>query len=549
MGQKITISELAIKVRLDSKSATAGLKNLERKLKTFQHYINSQLNTEKMKTAALHAQINAKGRSLALQKKLNRESKKGVNYARQTANLIKGAMVGTVAFRFISGIRDIIQDITMSGMGVNQSTASLNAAVGASKPASGMDQKEVMAMSERQRKFALGTAKKYGQNVAGGTAQYAKFFAAASGNLGEEGVMHMYTSLSKLGVVYGMTGEKMERAMTAFTQMASKNQVMAEELKQQLGDVLPGAMEIFARALTKTAKFGVVDVKKLYELMEDGKIIASEVFTAVGDEMSRMAEANGALDAAMATTAAKWNVMKSTATIFKTSALNQFNVTLGSIVTKITTLFEGRGLAAALGQMIDKGMLVFEGRFDKIIEQVSNFEKDFEAAVGNEAKMDVIDKFFTTDGELMTSIKDMLLTTLNDVATFFGEALAGVLNSLTLDNLKGFVDTMILVVGAIMDGVLDGFSIFGAKEKGQPMYRPDYSTDGKGDSRSVASIISQEKTNSLFNKMDRQNAKKTGDVTVVNHLTVKTEELVEAQNTIALGVTEAMANLPYGRGG
>ncbi len=64
-----------------------------------------------------------------------------------------------------------------------------------------------------------------------------------------------------------MSADKVDRVNYAFAQMASKGQVMSEELKGQLGDVLPGAMGIFAKA----AGFEGTDaIQKFSKALEEG---------------------------------------------------------------------------------------------------------------------------------------------------------------------------------------------------------------------------------------------------------------------------------------
>ena len=61
-----------------------------------------------------------------------------------------------------------------------------------------------------------------------------------------------------------------ERAFTALTQMMSKGTVNAEELKQQLGDALPGAVTYAAQAMGKTTA-------ELQKMMESGQLLAKDL--------------------------------------------------------------------------------------------------------------------------------------------------------------------------------------------------------------------------------------------------------------------------------
>ena len=81
-------------------------------------------------------------------------------------------------------------------------------------------------------------------------------------------VRDLFTGVSKAAATFGMSADKIDRVNYAFAQMASKGQVMSEELKGQLGDVLPGAMAIFAQA----AGFkGPEAISKFSAALEDGR--------------------------------------------------------------------------------------------------------------------------------------------------------------------------------------------------------------------------------------------------------------------------------------
>jgi len=64
----------------------------------------------------------------------------------------------------------------------------------------------------------------------------------------------LFTGISAATAALQLTPDRAERVIYAFGQMASKGQVMSEELKGQLGDVLPGAVAIFAKAAGKSVQ-------------------------------------------------------------------------------------------------------------------------------------------------------------------------------------------------------------------------------------------------------------------------------------------------------
>lgn len=74
----------------------------------------------------------------------------------------------------------------------------------------------------------------------------------------------LFTGISKAAATFGMSKEQVDRVTYAFSQMASKGQVMAEELRGQLGDVLPGSLALFAQAAQ-------MSIPEFTKAMEDGR--------------------------------------------------------------------------------------------------------------------------------------------------------------------------------------------------------------------------------------------------------------------------------------
>lgn len=82
---------------------------------------------------------------------------------------------------------------------------------------------------------------------------FSKFAAAARGtSLQGEETMRIFTAFSKAATVLGLSADDTQGIFLALTQMISKGRVQAEELRGQLGERLPGALNIAARALGVT---------------------------------------------------------------------------------------------------------------------------------------------------------------------------------------------------------------------------------------------------------------------------------------------------------
>jgi len=73
----------------------------------------------------------------------------------------------------------------------------------------------------------------------------------------------LFEGISKATATFGLSADKVDRVNYAFAQMASKGQIMSEELKGQLGDVLPGSLALFARAAQ-------MSIPEFSQAMEDG---------------------------------------------------------------------------------------------------------------------------------------------------------------------------------------------------------------------------------------------------------------------------------------
>ena len=116
--------------------------------------------------------------------------------------------------------------------------------------------------------FILDIVDKYNTPLQSARDGFVKLYASMqpAGFSGDE-IRDLFLGISQTAATFGMSAEKVDRVNYAFAQMASKGQVMSEELKGQLGDVLPGAMAIFAEA----AGFkGPEAITKFSKALEDG---------------------------------------------------------------------------------------------------------------------------------------------------------------------------------------------------------------------------------------------------------------------------------------
>lgn len=100
---------------------------------------------------------------------------------------------------------------------------------------------------------------------------YKNFYSAATGvGFGKGAIQGMFSDVLVAGRGIGANQQQIGAVLLALEQMLSKGKVLAQELRLQMGNALPGAFEIAARAMGVTTA-------KLDEMMRKGEL-ASSVF-------------------------------------------------------------------------------------------------------------------------------------------------------------------------------------------------------------------------------------------------------------------------------
>ena len=130
-------------------------------------------------------------------------------------------------------------------------------------------------------RFASGEARRLGLDLRATAKSYAQFAAAAKGtNL--EGAMSdkVFRSVAQAAAVLQLSADDTRGALRALEQMISKGNVQAEELRQQLGERLPGAFQYAARAMGVTTQ-------ELNDMLENGEVLADELLPKLADELDR----------------------------------------------------------------------------------------------------------------------------------------------------------------------------------------------------------------------------------------------------------------------
>lgn len=137
--------------------------------------------------------------------------------------------------------------------------------------------------------YVKGLSNEYGQDLVTLISNFAKFTAAAKGtSLGLEDQKLVYESLVRASATYHLSADKTNDVMNAVVQMMSKGKIVAEELRRQLGNNLPGAFNIMAAAVG-------VSTSELDKMMANGELLADKYLPKFAEQLNRIT-ANASFD-------------------------------------------------------------------------------------------------------------------------------------------------------------------------------------------------------------------------------------------------------------
>lgn len=140
----------------------------------------------------------------------------------------------------------------------------------------------------RAQRFLREIAKDYGGDIQNLNKLYSQFYVNAKGKLERPEIEKVFASISKSAGFMGLSVQQQERAFLALNQMMSKGTVQAEELRGQLAEALPGAVQAMSRAYQKLHPELKVTEESFLKLMKDGKIISAQVLPEMVVELEKM---------------------------------------------------------------------------------------------------------------------------------------------------------------------------------------------------------------------------------------------------------------------
>lgn len=204
--------------------------------------------------------------------------------------------------------------------------------------------------SPQVKKFIQDLTQITGMDTTETQAQFASFGASATTTMGLEGSEELFKNLTGYARLMGRSDEQIQRALTAVSQMASKGQVMAEELKGQLSEALPGATQAFAKALGLTEK-------QLFDKMKNGDVKASDALPKFAKELGSQIDSRGGWKAIQDSTQTMLGNLKNTWNNSLTDIFRGSENGLQDFTRSLTTLLNalggsGKSLGESLGSLM-----------------------------------------------------------------------------------------------------------------------------------------------------------------------------------------------------
>lgn len=190
--------------------------------------------------------------------------------------------------------------------------------------------------STQVKKFIQDLTQITGMDTTETQAQFASFGASAKNTMGLEGAEELFKNLTGYARLMGRSDEQIQRALTAVSQMASKGQVMAEELKGQLSEALPGATQAFAKALGLTEK-------QLFDKMKNGDVKASDALPKFAKELGSQINSRGGWKAIQDSTQTMLGNLKNTWNNSLTDIFRGSEDGLQDFTRSLTTLLNSLG--------------------------------------------------------------------------------------------------------------------------------------------------------------------------------------------------------------
>jgi len=239
--------ELALRIRADLNSALRGLDQME-------------------------GGVDKTGRSM------RRAAASSETFTRSVARLVSGDLIARGITSIARAARQLALDSVRTGFEMRSLEIAMSTAAGGAR------------LAEQAFAFVDAEANRLGLDLLTLEQGFLRITAAAKGtNLEGQATRDIFIAIAETSRVLGLSAVEQRQALRAIEQMISKGKVSAEELRGQLGEVLPAIFATAARAYGETtAEFD--------KLLATGKVLTTDLLPPLAAELRRLYSA-GATEA------------------------------------------------------------------------------------------------------------------------------------------------------------------------------------------------------------------------------------------------------------
>jgi len=183
-------------------------------------------------------------------------------------NNISFAQIGIAAAAVTAGLALMSREIVKAGVAADSLNRSFDAIFGSQSAAT------------MQMEYVNEIAKELGLSLTVLENDYKNISAAARDTALEgTGVRKIFRAVAEASAVLGLSADDTSGTLRALSQMISKGTVQAEELRGQLGERLPGAFQLAAKAMGVTTR-------QLGKMLEQGQVLASDLLPKLADVLT-----------------------------------------------------------------------------------------------------------------------------------------------------------------------------------------------------------------------------------------------------------------------
>lgn len=259
--------------------------------------MNATISASVASANAATAAVNALAAAQARQAAAGQQNAAAQNQqAAANGNLLGGLVRLAAGYISIQTAFNFTKDAIAQSIAIENLTNTMTATSGSAKQAAS------------DLAFLRAEAQRIGVNFLGSAQEFVKFAVAVdAAGMSSQFARDTFTALAESSRRMGLTNQQQASTFLALEQMISKGTVSAQELRLQLGNALPGALQIAARSMGLTTK-------ELMKLVESGNLASTEFLpkfiTQLQKELPATAETLASTSAELARLGNQWQEFK-----------------------------------------------------------------------------------------------------------------------------------------------------------------------------------------------------------------------------------------------